>query len=122
MSLQMRGVDHDPLRLAALVRQGCENLIEHAQAAPANEPIVDRLVRTIVARSIAPTQPILDHKHNRADDPPVVDPSDPVRPRKIALDPTHLSLRQQKQISHGEASLLAYESANPTLSNNFNRS
>src|SRR6202034_3071824 len=37
----MRGVDHDPLGLAAFARQGCENLVEHAQAAPTNEPIVD---------------------------------------------------------------------------------
>jgi hypothetical protein len=27
-----------------------------------------------------------------------------VRKRKIALDPAHLRLREQKQISHGEAS------------------
>ena len=34
----MRGVDHDPLRFAALARQFGENLVEHAQAAPANKP------------------------------------------------------------------------------------
>src|SRR5664279_6193421 len=96
----MRGVDHDPLGLAALVRKGCKNLVEHPQAAPANEPIVDRLVRAILSWRVAPTQPILDHKYNRAHDPPVVDPSDPMRPRKIARDPTHLSLRQEEQISH----------------------
>ena len=47
----MRGVDQDPLRLAALARQFGENLVEHAQAALANEPIVDRLVRAIIARA-----------------------------------------------------------------------
>jgi hypothetical protein len=30
--LQMRGVDHDPLRFAILARQFGENLVEHAQA------------------------------------------------------------------------------------------
>src|ERR1700730_7257962 len=71
---------------------------------PANEPIVDRLVRAIVGRSVAPTQPVLDHEHDRADDPPIVHPRDPMRERKIPLNPTHLNPRQQKQISHGEAS------------------
>src|SRR6202142_4664945 len=52
----MRGVDHDPLQLAALARQFGENLVEHAQAAPANEPIVDRLVRAILARRGASRQ------------------------------------------------------------------
>src|SRR5580700_8432256 len=100
----MRGVDHDPLGIAAPVRQRCENLVEHPQAAPTNKPIVDRLVRTILRRGVAPTKPILDHKHNRAHDPTVIHPRDAMRQRKIPHNPTHLSLRQQEQISHGEAS------------------
>src|SRR3984957_20417518 len=100
----MRGVDHDPLRFAALGRQFGENLVEHAEAAPANKPIVDCLVRAIVARSVAPTQPVLDHKDDRADDPPIVHPLNPMREWKIPFNPTHLNPRQQKQISHGEAS------------------
>jgi hypothetical protein len=59
----MRGVDHHPLGIAAPVRQRCENLVEHPQAAPTNKPIVDRLVRTILRRGVAPTKPIPDHKH-----------------------------------------------------------
>src|ERR1700675_4821629 len=70
----MRGVDHDPLRFAALARQFGEELVEHAQAAPADEPVVDCLVRAIVGRSVAPTQPVLDHKDDGADDPTIVDP------------------------------------------------
>jgi hypothetical protein len=64
----MRGVDHDPLRFAALARQFGENLVEHAQAAPSNKPIVDRLVRAIVARSVAPTQPVVGLVNTLADD------------------------------------------------------
>ena len=78
----MRGVDHDPLGLAAIVRQRCEN-VERTQTAPANEPIVDRLVRVIhrlvrviLCRRVAPAKPILDHKHNRAHDSAVVNPGD----------------------------------------------
>src|SRR6202021_917790 len=59
VGLQMRGVDHDPPGLAAFARQGCENLVEHAQAAPTKEPIVDRLVRAILSWRVPPTQPIL---------------------------------------------------------------
>jgi hypothetical protein len=33
MGLKMGGVDYDPLRLAALMRQGCEDLVEYVQAA-----------------------------------------------------------------------------------------
>src|SRR6202044_1527859 len=64
----MRGVDHDPLRFAALARQFGENLVEHAQAAPSNKPIVDRLVRAIVARSVPPTQPGVGLVNTLADD------------------------------------------------------
>ena len=104
MGLQMRGVDHDPLRLAALARQCGENLVEHAQAAPANEPIVDCLMRAVFSRRVTPAKSVPDHKHDGAHDPTVVNPSDPVRQWKVPLNPTHLSLGQQKQISHGEAS------------------
>src|SRR5580692_8526645 len=102
----MRGVDHNPFRLAALARQFGENLVEHAQAAPANEPIVDCLVRAILWRRVAPAQPVPDHKHDRAHDPTVVHARDAIRQRKIPFNPTHLNPRQQEQISHKQ-SLLA---------------
>src|ERR1700687_4101776 len=92
MRLKMRGVDHHALRLAALVRQGCENLVEHAQAAPANEPIVDRLMRAILGRRVARAKSVPDHKHNRAHDPTIVNSRDAMRQRKIPLYSTHLSL------------------------------
>jgi hypothetical protein len=100
----MRGVDHDPLGLAAPARQRGEYLVEHAQSAPADEAVVDRLVRAVVPRRVAPAQAVLDDEHYRTDDPPVVHPSHPMRQRKISFDPAHLRLGQQKQISHGDAS------------------
>ena len=104
MRLQMCGVDHNPLRLGTLARQFGENLVEHAQPAPANEPVVDRLMRAIVSRCVPPAQPVLDHEDDAAHDPPVVHPRDPVRQRKIRLDTAHLRLGKQKQIIHGGAS------------------
>ena len=60
MGFEMGRVDHQPARLASLARQFGENLVEHAKTAPAHEPIVDRLMRTVLARSIAPAQPVPD--------------------------------------------------------------
>jgi len=51
----------------------------HAQPAPADEPIVDRLVRPILARCIAPTKAIADHKDDPADDPSIIDPRHSMR-------------------------------------------
>src|SRR5664279_108740 len=97
-------VDHQPSRLASLARQLRENLVEHAKTAPAYEPIVDRLVRTVVARSIAPAQSIPNDKDDPADYSPVINPGNAMRQREKRLDPAHLRLGQQEQISHGNAS------------------
>jgi hypothetical protein len=106
-----------------MIRSGLAPLrassVEHAQTAPADEPIVDCLVRAIVARSIAPAQPVLDHKHNRAHNPPIVHPRDPMQQRKIPLNPTHLNLLTVKT-NQPSRSLLAYESANPKFRKKFN--
>jgi hypothetical protein len=119
----VRPIRRGTLGLAALARQRGENLVEHAQTAPANEPIVDRLGRAVFSRRVAPAKPVPDDKHNRAHDPTVVNPSNPVRKRKIPLNPTHLSLRQQEQISHkAKPPRLAYESGIPGLCKKFNRS
>src|SRR5471030_2264439 len=104
MRLQMSGVDHDPLRLTAFAHQLGEDVVEHAQPAPADEAVVDRLVRAVIPGRVAPAKSVLDYKDDGADDPAVVNPRDPMRKRKIALDPTHLRFRKQEQISHGEAS------------------
>src|SRR5947209_6395963 len=82
MRLQMRGVDHDPLRLAAFGRQCGEYLVEHTQPAPTDEAVIDRLMRTVFLRRVAPAHSVLDYKHDGADDAPVIHPSDPMRERK----------------------------------------
>ena len=65
--------------------------------------VVDRLVRAATAPRIAPAPTILDHEHDGADNPPVVDARGLMRMRKLAGDAPHLRLGQQKQISHDEA-------------------
>src|SRR5208283_1351367 len=72
MRLQMGGVDHQPVGFARLARKLGKNLVEHAKPAPPHEPVVDRLVRPVVARCITPAQTVADHKNNPADHPPVI--------------------------------------------------
>src|SRR4051812_19752659 len=89
---------------AAFGRERGEDLVEHAQPAPAHEPVVDRLVRTVFAWRVAPTQAVPDYEDDAADHPPVIDPRYPVRQWEIRLNPAHLRLRNPDQIAHGSAS------------------
>jgi hypothetical protein len=93
MSLQMGGIDHQLIGVAALGRQPREDTIKHADPASAHKAIVNRLVRPVLRRRIAPSQALLpDSEDNAPDNPPVIDPRHPVRQRKIGLDPAHLRL------------------------------
>ena len=58
----MRSIDHQPIRLAALGRQLGEDAIEHSQAAPADEPVVDRLVGPQAAGACRQRRPFLSTK------------------------------------------------------------
>jgi hypothetical protein len=64
----MRGVDHQLVRLAALGRKRREDAVEDAEAAPADEPVVDCLVGAVVFWSVAPASAIADHEDYAADD------------------------------------------------------
>ena len=81
MCFEVRGVDHQLIGLAALCSQRREDPVEHAHPAPADEPVVDRLVRPVVAERIAPAQAILDDEDNPRNDPPVINSGVPVRQR-----------------------------------------
>jgi hypothetical protein len=48
----MSSNDHQPIWISALGRELGEDSVEHAHAAPANEPVVDRLVRAATGRRI----------------------------------------------------------------------
>ena len=102
MRFEVSGVDHQLVRLPAFGRQLSKNPVEHAQAAPADETVVDRLVRTIANRRITPAQSVPDHEDDAAYDPPIIDPRNAVRQWKIRLNPTHLRLAQQPQIRQSQ--------------------
>ncbi len=90
----MGGIDHQLIGLSALGGKLGEDAVEHTQAAPADKAVVDRIVRTIGGRRIAPAQPVPDYEDDAAHDPPIIDPRDAVRQWEIGLDPTHLRLAQ----------------------------
>ena len=104
MRLQVRRIDHQERWFATFARQFGKDLVEHTKSAPAHEPIVDGLVRTVLTRRIAPAQLFLMKKMM----PLITRRSSPlansVRQWKIRLDPAHLRLRQQQKITHGDAS------------------
>ena len=47
MSLEMRAVDHQPLRNARLLDQGGEDPAEYPEAAPPDEAVVEGFVGTV---------------------------------------------------------------------------
>jgi hypothetical protein len=79
VGLEVGRVDHQLIGLAALTRQGGEEFVEHPQPAPADEAIIDRLVRTIVLRRIAPAQTVPDDKDDPRDHLAVINPGNPMR-------------------------------------------
>src|SRR5665213_2695736 len=111
MGLQMGGIDHQPFGLATLGRQFGENPVEHTKTAPADETVVDCLVRAILLRRVAPAKSVPDHKDHPAEYPAVIDTRHAVRQRKIRLNPTHLRSRKPIQITHGDTSGATNESA-----------
>lgn len=82
MRLQMRAVDHQPFQQSGRRRELGEDVGEHAEAAPADKPVVERLVRAIAAWRIFPLQTMADHVDDPADHPAVVHPGKPARARK----------------------------------------
>jgi hypothetical protein len=101
MRFEMGGIDHQLLGTAALCSQFGQDAVEYAQPAPADEAVVDGLVRTIIGRGIPPAQPIADHEQDAAQHPPIIDTRNPVRQRKKGRNPAHLPRRQQQQIIQG---------------------
>ena len=102
MCLQMGGVDHQLIRLAAFCRQFGKYPVKYAETALADEAGVDRLVGTILLGHFAPPQTVPDHEDDAADDPPIVDPRHTVRRKKIQLNLLYLNLLQLDQITHCE--------------------
>lgn len=74
MGIEVRGVDHQPVRLGPFACQFGKDPVEHAQTAPADEAVLDRLVWAIVLRRVTPAQSVADHEDDPRDHTPVVNP------------------------------------------------
>lgn len=72
-------VDDDPVWLSSLACQLDKDAVEHAKAAPTDEPVIDRLVRPEGSRCISPPQPVLDDEDKRRHNQPVIDPWNTMR-------------------------------------------
>jgi len=77
-----------------------EEPAENTEPAPPDEPIVQRLVRTIFRGSILPLKSMFDNVKNAADDVPVIGTGDTVRAGKERADPFHLAFGKVKQGTH----------------------
>ena len=105
MRLQMGGIDHQIVRLAAPRGQFGQDAVEYPQSAPSDEAVVDGLVRTVARRRIPPAKSIADHEQDAAQHPPIVDPRDAMRKGEVGLNPPHLRGRKHQQISQGSTSM-----------------
>ena len=90
----MSGVQHQSIRLPALGRQFGKDDVKKAQAALADEPVVDRFVRSKGGRCVTPAQPVSDHEDDAAHNLAIIDPLNAVQKGKTGFHPAHLRLAQ----------------------------
>jgi hypothetical protein len=108
--------------LPPLARQFGEDLVGHAQPAPADEPVTDRLVRAILPWFVTPPKNIPNHKHDGAHNPPVIHPRDAVRQRKNPSIRRICSSESKNKSAMAKPHRLPYESVYSTQCKKFNRS
>ena len=77
MRLEVCTVDHDPLRLRSFTRETGKDAVKDTNLRPADEAIVECLVRPVALRCVLPLQAIADHIDDATDDAPVIDPGTP---------------------------------------------
>ena len=100
----------------ALYGQCGEDLVEHAHAAPADEPVVDRLGGAVLGGRPSAAQTIADHEDDTADDSAINYPRRPMRRWQKRLSAAHLRHRQPDQIADGKSLFsIPVESTDRTL-------
>src|SRR5690606_32058721 len=89
---------------AAETRQGLEHVLPYALSAPAIEAIVDRRVRPVLHRAIAPTRTRLKHVDNPGDHTAIIHPSGPAPATwQMRLDLRPRLVVQPVKLAHPEA-------------------
>ena len=102
MRLEVGGNDHQPLRHSVSICQGRKDAREHPEAAPADEPVAERLVRPVAARCVLPLQPVADDVDDAADHPAVVHAGRAARARDSRTKPD-ISTADPHSITPAEA-------------------
>ncbi len=98
MSLDRGGVERQRDGIFARLRQCLEDAAPSAFLGPAVEAIVDRRVGAVLARTIAPSCPRLQHMDDAADDAPIVISLRTRQAlRQMRRDPRPLPVIQPKQ-------------------------
>lgn len=117
MSPDRRRVDQHLGRRAARRSQGIEDIAPHALGRPAHEPVVQGLSRPIHGRGIGPAAAGLQHMHDAADHPAVIDPGNTSRvcrkmrrkPRELIVGKPEIRTRHHKlpsgSLNHASARL-----------------
>jgi len=99
MRFDVGGVDHLRIRRSSTPGQLPEQGFPDAPPRPAHEPVIDRHVRAILGRAIAPTTAALENMHDPTDNPAIINPLHTANiGRQVRLDPSPLLVAQPKQI------------------------
>ena len=100
MSLDRRRVDQHFHRWPASRCQRMKDVDPDAFGRPAHEAIVERLARTVDGRGVDPATTGLQHVHDSADDPAIIDPRFATCIcGKMRLEPRELSFVQPETVS-----------------------
>ena len=102
MGFEVGTIDHQSVRRARLAREPCED----AKAAPADEAVVEGLVRAGDGRRVALAQAVADNEDDAARDATIIDAGNAVGKWEEGLDPLHQGGREQENISHGGTSAM----------------
>jgi hypothetical protein len=77
MRFKMGGIDDEPVWRSCLSGKACENPVEDAHTAPADEPVIQGLMRAILSWSIAPAKAVFDDEHDPAHNATIIDARPP---------------------------------------------
>ena len=100
MSLHGRGVDQHLGRWAAGSGQRMEDVEPYPFGRPAHEAVVKRLARPVEERRVRPAATGLQHMHNAADDPAIIDSRFAASVgRQMRHKPRELTIVQPEMIS-----------------------
>jgi hypothetical protein len=93
-------VDHHDAPFGVATRQAHHHPEEDARLAPPLPAIVERLVRTESRRRDAPAKPVPIDEDDPAQDAAIIYPGPAVALREIGFQPSHLLVRQPKQVTY----------------------